>query len=76
MAVEKLSTMSNQEFKKLEKAADISMFKISLIVIVGFILLILAVILQEIYFNIRNGISKSLINHITIPSNGHEVPRH
>ena len=39
MEVEKRSKMSKQEFKKLEKATDTSMFKVFLIVVGGFILL-------------------------------------
>jgi hypothetical protein len=41
--------MSKEEFKKLEKATDMSMFKVFLIVVGGFILLMLFVILLQRY---------------------------
>lgn len=49
MGVERPSKMSKQEFKELERTADRFMLKISLMVIAGFILFILAVILLQRY---------------------------
>ncbi len=41
IGVEKLATMSKQELKIFEKATDTSMFKVFLILVGGFILLML-----------------------------------
>jgi len=49
MGVERPSKMSKQEFKKLEKTTNRLMFRISLIVIGVFLLLILVAILLERY---------------------------
>ena len=47
MGVETRSKISEEEFKTLEKRADRSMLKVSLMVIAGFILFILALILLQ-----------------------------
>jgi hypothetical protein len=49
MGVEKHSKMSKQEFKKLEKATDTSMFKVFIIIVTGFILLMVFVFLLQRY---------------------------
>jgi hypothetical protein len=49
MGVEKLSKMSKQEFKILEKKADRSMLKILLTVIVGFLLFLVTIIIIQRY---------------------------